>query len=655
MSSCSPEDGTGGPGFTEDLQLGSSLSRIPHVTPPLPASLSVRESFRSQQVALEMQNRELREAQHALERARTRYFELFDSAPIAYFVFDERHHLEELNVAAGELLGGDRTRWKHRPFFPLLLESDRQRFHQHLTSVMRNHGSEELELTLQRSDGSAQRVRLTSQLILPEPGERPVCLSAGVVLPVQRIGAPASSTREALWGRHLNHAAIPAAVAVIQGGWVFTNPAFRSLVDYSETELQGLTWIALTYPEDRDQEVASYNRLLAGEADSYQIEKRLLRKDGSTVRVEATVSCTRNPEGRLELLFLTARQATDVATSPQAIPALGRSEGIASEANDGWGQFDLNQVLSTGLPRNLDPKEPCRVQWKLASQLPMVRLHPRQVLNAVDQLLRNAREALGQGSGRILVTTGRQCVEPDLWQQRLLGATGCSGECVFLEISDEGSGMDAEVQSRALEPYFTTKPGHAGLGLTSVAAVAHQHQGGLRITSQTGRGTTVKLFFPLGASVEDSALATVCPSLDEEPATTAHEAGVRPRVLLVDDEDEVRFITARMIEALGLDVDESNGAAQALAMFQQEPSRYAVVITDITMPGGGGIHLLHQVKSQRADLPFVLMSGLSDAGVAELHLNGSSTGGHPPFLQKPFSLHRLQEVLEEVQSPPLAR
>lgn len=141
------------------------------------------EELRVHQVTLEMQNQELRESQRALERARMRYFELFDFAPIACFVFDDRHHLQELNLAAVELLGGDRALHKHRPFFPFVLEADRSDFHKHLTRVLAQRERLEKTLRLVALDSTVHRVQLVSQAVQAEAGDHPVCLSAAVLMP----------------------------------------------------------------------------------------------------------------------------------------------------------------------------------------------------------------------------------------------------------------------------------------------------------------------------------------------------------------------------------------------------------------------------------------------------------------------------------------
>lgn len=129
-------------------------------------------------MALEIQNRELRASLRKAEQQRSRYFELFESSPIAYFIFDERHHLHDLNLAAGTLLPGERSKLKHRPFFPHLPDSDRTRFHRHLTEVFRDRLPTSISLKLVNGGSNPQVYRFLSQPAPSTPGEPTMVVSA---------------------------------------------------------------------------------------------------------------------------------------------------------------------------------------------------------------------------------------------------------------------------------------------------------------------------------------------------------------------------------------------------------------------------------------------------------------------------------------------
>lgn len=621
--------------FPPSRHSGSIQSLVPPVASPRLDSLS------AESLALEMQNRELRESQRTLERARNRYFELFDAAPVAYVIFDERHHLEELNAAAVELLGEESARWRHRPFFPHLLEGDRQRFHQHLQSVFRDRQREEVELSVSAPHGDSARFRMISQLVLPEPGLRPVCLSALLPTPVndKGFGGAPGIAREVPWGRHLAQSGIPAAVAAVKGGWLQSNSAFRSCLEYTEEELQSRSWIALTHPEDREREVGCYNRMLAGDTDAYQLEKRMFQKSGTLLRVRASVSCTRAKDGSPELLFYTLQLLG---------PSARETGDRPSVADEAWCTVELRDLLSECRAEFADPNAPCRLRWSLPAGVPPVQVKRRALLGALRHLVQNALEAIGSGPGHITVSVGRQFVEPDLFEQGTLGESRCSGDCIFLEVADEGCGMSADLQSRVCEPHFTNKPGHSGMGLTIVATVMRELRGGIRIYSQQGKGTSVKLIFP--EAFTEAKSSDMMPPHAILPSPAGVGDGRQRRVLLVDDETEIRDVTARMIEALGFEVEEAAGGAEGLALYMRHPERFFLVVADITMPGMDGLQLFDQVRQHRQNLPFVLMSGFCETSALSHREEG--LGGQPgtaAFLQKPFTFHLLQEALESVQ------
>jgi PAS domain S-box-containing protein len=291
----------------------------------LPASLL--EDLQAHQITLEIQNRELRESQLALQRARARYFELFDSAPVPYFVFDGRHNIQELNLPAGELLGGDRTRFKHRPFFPHLIDADRVRFHHHVAFVLARRERAEVELGLVMSDGSVRRLRLASQAVPAESGENAVCLSA-VIEPTAASADPdgLSVSEASGWRTHIAATGVAAAVTSLSRGWVFCSPALCELVGCTEAELRSLDWIGITHPADRAREWVEWNRLLSGGSRGYVIEKRLLTRNGRDIRVRATVTFPSQRESSADLIFHTVEPIASLNSEAASIPTAARAD-----------------------------------------------------------------------------------------------------------------------------------------------------------------------------------------------------------------------------------------------------------------------------------------------------------------------------------------
>jgi len=189
------------------------------------------------------------------------------------------------------------------------------------------------------------------------------------------------------------------------------------------------------------------------------------------------------------------------------------------------------------------------------------------------------------------------------------------GPYVVVSVSDTGAGMDELTRSRALEPFFTTKPPGqgTGLGLSVVHGILRDHDGTLDLVSAPGVGTTVKLYFPALEAEEASTAAT-----DEKaPGENA------PLVLVVDDERRLAEVTKRRLEQLGYRAIIATDPGKAVAVFRQRAAEWAFMMVDYSMPGMNGLELSREVHRIRADLPIALMSGyVGDLSPEDVHAAG---------------------------------
>jgi len=197
------------------------------------------------------------------------------------------------------------------------------------------------------------------------------------------------------------------------------------------------------------------------------------------------------------------------------------------------------------------------------------------------------------------------------------------GAYVEIAVADTGTGMPPEVQARAFEPFFTTKDAGkgTGLGLSQVYGLARQSGGIAEISSEPGRGTTVRLLLPR---------ATAAARDDEAVAAAPAEAGNAAAVLLVDDDADVRAVAAELLRGAGFAVSTVVSASAALLLLEGGYAP-AAMVADIVMPEMNGPELAAQARALRPGLPVLFTSGYADP--ASL---GLSVGGDP-VLRKPFS------------------
>ena len=211
--------------------------------------------------------------------------------------------------------------------------------------------------------------------------------------------------------------------------------------------------------------------------------------------------------------------------------------------------------------------------------------------------------------------------------------TRAEGERVALLVIDSGIGMSEAVRLKAHEPFFTTKGVKAtGLGLSVAYGIVRSHGGELTLESAEGRGTTVKITLPRATS----------PAPIESPVQSA-PAGVL-RLLLVDDEEDVREALAEMLASHGHTVLTANGADEALLRLEAEPE-LDLVLTDLVMPGPSGWDVAERVKARRPELPVGLITGWGDT----TDVNEARRALVDFVVDKPVSVEALQEAVARVR------
>jgi CheY-like chemotaxis protein len=243
----------------------------------------------------------------------------------------------------------------------------------------------------------------------------------------------------------------------------------------------------------------------------------------------------------------------------------------------------------------------------------------------------NARDAM-PGGGRITITTACRTVTGPLHPAAAHPEDPRPGDYAVLSLADTGSGMPAAVLARAFEPFFTTKEAGrgTGLGLAQVLGVAQQLGGGVQIDSAPGRGTTVSVFLPRAT---EAAVPT------PKSPVAQPRAGLRDaRVLLVDDDGEVRGVARGMLEDMGAIVTEADSGAAALLLLRTGPA-VDLVLADLTMPGMSGLELAREIVAWAPDMPVVLMSGYGAERVRP------DPDGIRAVLQKPFRSSDLTAAL----------
>jgi len=296
--------------------------------------------------------------------------------------------------------------------------------------------------------------------------------------------------------------------------------------------------------------------------------------------------------------------------------------------------LDANRVvtgMSDLLRRTLG--ETVSVETVLAGGLWKAFADPSQIENAVLNLAVNGRDAMPDG-GKLTIETANAYLD-DKYASTHTEVT--AGQYVMIAVTDTGSGMAPDVVAQALEPFFTTKaPGKGtGLGLSQVFGFVKQSGGHLKIYSELGEGTTVKIYLKRHFGEEPEARA----------ATVPLEPGERPTetVLVVEDDPRVRSGTVDALRELGYMVVHAGDGAEALNKLEGHPE-VTLLFTDIVMPVMNGRKLAEEALSRRPDLKVLFTTGFTRNAV--VHNGVIDPGVH--LLSKPFTIDQLSAKLREV-------
>ncbi|HEY1108020.1 MAG TPA: transporter substrate-binding domain-containing protein [Opitutaceae bacterium] len=318
-------------------------------------------------------------------------------------------------------------------------------------------------------------------------------------------------------------------------------------------------------------------------------------------------------------------------------------------AYSGKGRFLVQPVAINGLIEEttqllqLSISKQAVLRFHLAPGLPAVEADATQLRQVIMNLVINASEAIGARSGVIGISTGLTRVDRAYLGGTILAPELPPGTYVYLEVSDNGCGMDADTQAKIFDPFFTTKFTGRGLGLAAVLGIVRGHKGALKVYSELGRGTTFKILLPCAAPEAEPAASTT---------TTASPAAWQGKgtVLVADDEETVRTTAAVMLKKLGFNVALVADGRQAVEVFHATPERFALVLMDLTMPHLDGHQAFAELRRLRADVRVVLMSGFSEEEAIS-QFTGKGLAG---FLQKPFQHEDLSAALRtalEAKSP----
>lgn len=505
-----------------------------------------------------------------------------------------------------------------------------------------------------------------------------------------------------------SNASLGIVLADTEGQMIQSNQKFQDIVGYSTDELREIQFMDITHKDDVDKNTTLWNTILDGETDRYIYQKRYIRKDGTIIPVNISVSAIKNTQGSIVYSIALIEDATDAhllketqlqlkskeeqLLRAQKMESIARiSGGIAHDINNmltgilgyislielGEGEdapeyiegikriVDQSAEMSSRLltfsrqrinrPEIMDLNKIIQDMEKMIGQLLAPRIsfnlfldnkirpiymdinHFQQI---VMNMVLNAKDAMPEGGTLTIQTIHNPQLRLPHSDDIRYFSTEVNQSSPFAEltISDTGIGIDEEGLSQIFEPFYTTKEHGTGLGLATVYGVIEENHGIIDIASQEGKGTSFSIFFPV-PNIEAGHQSD-----QSEVTIISDEALKSQKIVLVDDNDDVRNVLNLIMRQMNLEVYSVANSQEALVQIEHLGGDIDLLLTDMVMPGMMGDELAKQVNRLYPRIKIVIMTGYHQQNMVFEKLE------HLPFtiLEKPFDHLKLKEVIRQI-------
>ncbi|WP_321394124.1 PAS domain S-box protein [uncultured Desulfuromusa sp.] len=328
----------------------------------------------------------------------------------------------------------------------------------------------------------------------------------------------------------------------------------------------------------------------------------------------------------LKQIKLATGKAADL--SNQMLAYSGKGKFVVESLNLSRIIEEMQQILS------ISSSKKASLRYDLNPDIPNIEADVTQVRQIVMNLVINASDAIGDNSGVIAISTGVMECDRNYLQSTWLDENLEGGEYAFIEVADTGCGMTDDMVDRIFEPFYTTKFTGRGLGMAAVLGIIRGHKGAIKIYTEVGKGSTLKVLFPA------STLAATKQKIEPESAPL-NDHGL---VLLIDDEEAVLTISQQMLHEFGFEVVTARDGIEALEVFKQQHQDIRFVLMDLTMPNMDGEEAFREFRRIDPQVKVIICSGYNEQEVSQKFVGKGLAG----FLKKPYLLSELQKTIQKL-------
>lgn len=344
---------------------------------------------------------------------------------------------------------------------------------------------------------------------------------------------------------------------------------------------------------------------------------------GNTDLAKETVLPANPAKAHLVDIEKASRRAADLCR--QMLAYSGKGRFIVEKVDIQSIVQEITQMLEVSISKKVV------LRFDFATDLPPIEADSSQISQIVMNLVTNASEAIGDRSGGVSIRTGAMECDREYFETVMHEDGLEEGIYVYLEVADTGVGMSKEIVDRVFDPFFTTKFTGRGLGMAAVLGIVRGHKGAIKIYSEEGKGTTIKVLFPAVEGESDSQRR------DSSAATDGWRGS--GLVLVVDDEETVRALGRVMLESMGFDVITAHDGLHALEIYRDRRDEIVFVLLDLMMPHMNGEETFREIRRLNRNVKVLLTSGYNEQEVVE-RFAGKGLAG---FIQKPFQRQELRD------------
>ena len=349
---------------------------------------------------------------------------------------------------------------------------------------------------------------------------------------------------------------------------------------------------------------------------------------GNTGLIDRELPANSSARDKLSRVISASEKAANLCK--QMLAYSGKGHFIIQECDFSNLVEEMIDLLLVSIDKNVV------IKYELAENLPTIEADIAQIHQVIMNLITNANEAIHGKSGVITISTGWLHADHNYLKNVICEEHLDEGDYVYLEVSDNGCGMDKKTIQKIFDPFFTTKFTGRGLGMSALHGIIRGHRGAIKIYSELGRGTTFKILLPASKHANASRYT------DVKHEYNAWESG-GGIALVVDDEEMIREMAGAMLRDMGFDILEAENGLEAVKLYPKHADNIRFVLLDMSMPKMDGEETFRELRKLNPKVCVILSSGYNEQEATQ-RFNGKGLAG---FVQKPYLPDTLQETVKK--------